>query len=51
MSRRRRRLLPERIPAAASEAIGRGVGRLGITPNMITLAGVAGCCVAAWLNV
>ena len=51
MSRRRRRLLPERIPAAASEAIGRGVGRLGITPNMITLAGAAGSGVAAWLIV
>ena len=49
MSRRRLRLLPERIPAAASSAIGRGVGRLGITPNMITLAGAAGSGVAAWL--
>ena len=49
MSQRKLRLLPERIPARASEAIGRGVGALGITPNMITLAGVAGSGVAAWL--
>ena len=51
MSQRRLRLLPERIPAAASDAIGRGIGRLGITPNMITLAGVSGSAVAAWLIV
>ena len=49
MSGRGPKLLPERIPAAASGAIGRGIGRLGITPNMITLAGVAGSGVAAWL--
>ena len=49
MSRRGPRILPERIPAAASDAIGRGVGALGITPNMITLAGVAGSGAAAWL--
>ena len=49
MSQRKLRLLPERIPARASEAIGRGLGALGITPNMITLAGVAGSGVAAWL--
>ena len=49
MSQRKVRLLPERIPAAASNAIGRGVGALGITPNMITLAGVVGSGVAAWL--
>lgn len=49
MSRRGPRILPERIPAAASDAIGRGVGALGITPNMITLAGVAGSAAAAWL--
>ena len=49
MSQRKLRLLPERIPARTSEAIGRGVGALGITPNMITLAGVAGSGVAAWL--
>ena len=49
MSGRRLGILPERIPAAAAEAIGRGVGGLGITPNMITLAGVAGSAAAAWL--
>ena len=49
MSRRGPRILPERIPAAASDAIGRGVGALGVTPNMITLAGVAGSGTAAWL--
>ena len=51
MSRRRLQLLPQRIPAAASDAIGRGVGALGVTPNMITLAGVAGAGAAAWLIV
>ncbi len=49
MSPGRLRFLPERIPATASAAIGRRVGALGITPNMITLAGVVGSGVAAWL--
>ncbi len=47
--RRRRQILPERIPATVSGAIGRGIGGLGVTPNMITLAGVAGSGTAAWL--
>lgn len=51
MSGWRPRLLPERIPARASDAIGRRVGALGVTPNMITLAGVAGSAAAAWLIV
>lgn len=51
MSGWRPRLLPERIPARASDAIGRRVGALGITPNMITLAGAAGAAAAAWLIV
>ncbi len=51
MSRRRLQLLPQRIPAAASNAIGRSVGALGVTPNMVSLAGVAGAAAAAWLIV
>ena len=47
--RPRLRLLPERIPARAGEAIGRRVGALGVTPNMITLAGAGGSAAAAWL--
>ena len=47
--RPRLRILPERIPARASEAIGRRVGALGVTPNMITLAGAGGSAAAAWL--
>ncbi len=49
MNRRWLRLLPDRIPAGASDAIGRRVGALGITPNMITLVGGAGSAAAAWL--
>ena len=51
MSGWRPRLLPERIPARAADAIGRRVGALGVSPNMITLAGVAGAAAAAWLIV
>ena len=46
---RRLQLLPQRIPARASDVIGRSVGRLGITPNMISIGGAIGNGVAAWL--
>lgn len=49
MSHQRFGILPERIPARVSDAIGKSIGRLGITPNMITLAGALGSGLAAWL--
>jgi len=42
-------LLPTRLPQGVQEAIGRSVGRLGITPNMVSLAGAAGNVAAAVL--
>lgn len=42
-------VLPQRIPANVAGAIGRGVGRTGITPNMISLVGLAGNLLAAYL--
>ena len=42
-------ILPRRIPQGLADGIGRGVGSLGITPNMISLAGLAGNIGAAFL--
>ncbi len=42
-------LLPQRLPQAFADSIGRNVGRTGVTPNMISLAGLAGNLLAAWL--
>lgn len=42
-------LLPQRIPQGAADAIGRTVGGLGITPNMISLAGLIGNAIAGFL--
>lgn len=42
-------LLPTRLPQGVQDAIGRGVGRLGVTPNMISLTGAAGNVGAAYL--
>ena len=42
-------VLPQRIPANVAGAIGRTVGRTGITPNMISLFGLAGNVAAAYL--
>ncbi|MEP7216629.1 MAG: CDP-alcohol phosphatidyltransferase family protein [Anaerolineaceae bacterium] len=41
--------LPQRIPANVAGAIGRTVGRTGITPNMISLFGFGGNLVATYL--
>lgn len=41
--------LPTRLPKGMQDGIGRSVGRLGITPNMISLFGLAGNGFAAWL--
>lgn len=42
-------LMPQRLPKGVADAIGSGVGRLGITPNMISLFGFAGNVFAAYL--
>jgi CDP-diacylglycerol--glycerol-3-phosphate 3-phosphatidyltransferase len=47
----RTNLLPQRIPAGVSAWIGRTIGGLGVTPNMISLFGLAGNALAAYLVV
>jgi CDP-diacylglycerol--glycerol-3-phosphate 3-phosphatidyltransferase len=42
-------ILPTRLPKGMQDGIGRSVGRLGITPNMISMFGFAGNLAAAWL--
>ena len=42
-------VLPQRLPRGIADGIGRNVGRLGVTPNMISLFGLGGNLVAAWL--
>lgn len=44
-------LLPQRMPQTISNKIGRGVGSLGITPNMVSVFGFAGNILAACLVV
>ncbi len=41
--------LPQRLPQGFSDALGRNVARTGLTPNMISLFGLAGNGAAAWL--
>jgi len=42
-------LMPARLPKSIQDTIGRTVGGLGITPNMISLLGFGGNLAAAWL--
>lgn len=42
-------LLPQRLGKNVADPMGRAVGSLGVTPNMISLAGFAGILLAAWL--
>ena len=42
-------LLPTRLPKSIQDGIGRSVGGLGISPNMISLFGFGGNLAAAWL--
>ncbi len=42
-------ILPQRMPKNIADGIGRRVGALGITPNMISLFGFVGNLLAAWL--
>jgi len=44
-------LLPQRLPAGFSDALGRTVARTGVTPNMLSIAGLAGNATAAYLVV
>jgi CDP-diacylglycerol--glycerol-3-phosphate 3-phosphatidyltransferase len=44
-------VLPQRLPKDIASGIGRTVGRWGVTPNMISLIGLAGNVLAAWLIV
>ena len=42
-------ILPQRLPREIQDGIGRAVGGVGITPNMISLFGFFGNLLAAWL--
>jgi len=42
-------VLPQRLGKSIADPMGRAVGGLGVTPNMVSLAGFAGILVAAWL--
>lgn len=44
-------LMPTRLPAAFSDRLGRTVARTGLTPNMLSIAGLAGNAGAALLVV
>jgi CDP-diacylglycerol--glycerol-3-phosphate 3-phosphatidyltransferase len=41
-------ILPQRLPKGIQDGIGRAVGGVGITPNMISLFGFFGNLLAAW---
>lgn len=41
--------LPHQLPASISQQIGEGLGRLGISPNVLTLVGLAGAAGASGL--
>ena len=42
-------ILPQRLPKELADGLGRSVGSLGVTPNMISFAGFAGNVLAAYL--
>lgn len=42
-------ILPQRVPTNIADPVGRAIGRMGITPNAISVAGFAGVAVAGWL--
>jgi CDP-diacylglycerol--glycerol-3-phosphate 3-phosphatidyltransferase len=46
---RRLNVLPQRLPAGFSDRLGKTVARTGLTPNTLSLLGLAGNGVAAWL--
>ena len=45
------KLLPQRAPARILDPIVRGLARIGVTPNMLTVAGFVGNAIAAVLVV
>jgi len=42
-------ILPQRLPQRVSDRLGRGLAKLGLTPNMLSLLGLAGNAAAAGL--
>jgi CDP-diacylglycerol--glycerol-3-phosphate 3-phosphatidyltransferase len=44
-------LLPQRLPRNFADPLGRGVARLGITANVVSIGGLLGNAGAAWLIV
>ncbi|MBI2767845.1 MAG: CDP-alcohol phosphatidyltransferase family protein [Chloroflexi bacterium] len=42
-------VIPQRLPRGFADSMGRAVGRLGVTPNMISLLGLLGNILAAYL--
>jgi CDP-diacylglycerol--glycerol-3-phosphate 3-phosphatidyltransferase len=42
-------VIPQRLPQGFADRMGRAVGRLGVTPNMISLLGLLGNILAAYL--
>jgi CDP-diacylglycerol--glycerol-3-phosphate 3-phosphatidyltransferase len=42
-------ILPQRLPPALSDGLGRAVARTGLTPNMLSVVGFGGNAFAAWL--
>lgn len=42
-------VLPQRLPAGFADALGRTVARTGLTPNMLSVVGLAGNAAAAYL--
>lgn len=44
-----RNVLPQKLPAGFANALGRTVARTGLTPNMLSIAGLAGTATAAYL--
>ena len=41
-------LMPQKLPKGISESIGKSVGGLGVTPNMISVFGFFGNVAASW---
>jgi CDP-diacylglycerol--glycerol-3-phosphate 3-phosphatidyltransferase len=46
---RRFAFLPQRLPKQVADPLGRAAGRIGLTPNMVSFAGLLGNGAAAWL--
>lgn len=42
-------ILPQKLPRGIADPLGRAVGKLGVTPNMVSVFGILGNVLAAWL--